>query len=47
MSVLDIFSRFFMTFDYVAVQLLQNESPYMIAMLIIYVSLKIDYKGRM
>jgi hypothetical protein len=34
MSDLDIFIRFFMTADYIAVYLLQIESPYMIGMFI-------------
>jgi hypothetical protein len=47
MSFLDNFSLFFMTVDYVAVQLLQNECPYMIAMVITYVGIRNDYRGWM
>jgi hypothetical protein len=46
MSVLDIFSRFFMTVDYVAGQLLQNESPYMIALVITYCDVYGSSQGR-
>jgi hypothetical protein len=43
----DIFSRFFNKVDNVSVQLLQNESPLMIAMVITYVGLRNDKKGQM
>jgi hypothetical protein len=46
MNVKVIFGHFFMTVGYV-VQLLQNESPYMIAMVITYVGLRNNYKGKM
>jgi hypothetical protein len=36
-----------MRFGNVFVQLLQNESPYLIAMVIIYVGLRNDYIGQM
>jgi hypothetical protein len=41
-----MFSRFFKGIGNV-VQDLQNESPYMIAMVITYVGFKNDYKGQM
>jgi hypothetical protein len=44
MNVMDIFSRYFMRVGKVFVQLLQNESTYMIAMFITYVGLWNDYK---
>jgi hypothetical protein len=47
MSVLDTFSRIYMTVVYVAVQLFQNESHYMIVVVITYVGLSNHYKGRM
>jgi hypothetical protein len=43
MNVIDIFRRFFISVRYVG-QLLQNEGPYMIAMVITYVGLKKGYK---
>jgi hypothetical protein len=45
MNVIVIFSHYFMTVGYV-VQLLQNESPYMIDMVITYVGLRKKYKGK-
>jgi hypothetical protein len=39
-----ILSRFFMRVVNVSVQLLQNESPYMIAMVNIYVGIRNEYK---
>jgi hypothetical protein len=47
MNVIHIFSRFFMRIGKVFVQLLQNESHYIIAMVIIYVGLRNDFKGQM
>jgi hypothetical protein len=47
MNDIHIFSRFFMTVDHILVLLLQNESSYMIAMVITYVGLRNDYKVQM
>jgi hypothetical protein len=47
MNVINIFIRFFMRVGIVFVQLLINESPYMIAMIITYVGVRNDYKGQM
>jgi hypothetical protein len=47
MIVIQTFSHFFKRIGNIFVQYLQNESPYMIAMVIIYVGLSTDYKGQM
>jgi hypothetical protein len=43
----DVFSRFFMRVGNVSVQLLQNENPYIIAMVITYVGIRNEYKTQM
>jgi hypothetical protein len=45
--IIDIFIRFFTAVCNASVQLLQTESPYMIAMVISYIGLRNDYKGQM
>jgi hypothetical protein len=47
MNVIHIFIFFFIRVGKVFVQLLINESPYMIAMIITYVGVRNDYKGKM
>jgi hypothetical protein len=47
MNVIHIFSRILMRDGNVYVRLLQNESPYMIAMVITYIGLENEYKGQM
>jgi hypothetical protein len=44
MNVIHIFSRFFMRVVKVFVQLLLNDNPYIIAMIIKYVGVRNDYK---
>jgi hypothetical protein len=46
MNAIVIFSHYFITVGYV-VQLLQNESPSLIAMAITYVGLSINYNWKM
>jgi hypothetical protein len=47
MNVIYIFSPFCKRIGNVFNQYLQNESPYMIAMVITYVGFRNDYKGQM
>jgi hypothetical protein len=47
MNFIYIISRFFMTVGKVYVQLLLNESPYMITKVITYVDVRKDYIGQM
>jgi hypothetical protein len=47
MKVIHNINEFFMKVSKVLVQLLQNESSYMIAMVITYVGFRNDYKGQM
>jgi hypothetical protein len=46
MIIINIFSRFLKRIGKVFVQYLQNERPYMIAMVITYVGLMNDYNGQ-
>jgi hypothetical protein len=46
MIVIHIFSRFFKRIGNVFVQYLQNESPYMIAMVITYVGVRNEYNSK-
>jgi hypothetical protein len=45
--MIDIFIRFFTAVCNASVQLLQNESPYMSAMVYTYLGLRNEYKGQM
>jgi hypothetical protein len=40
--IFDIFNRFFTAVRNISVQLLQNESPYLIAIFILYIDLRND-----